>query len=132
MNVLVDSTLLIDVLRNRNDRPALLGRLIAQGRVLCACDITLAEVYAGMRDSERTATEELLESLYYVPSEPSVARRAGLLRRDWARKGTTLTLTDTFLAALAMQHGLALLTDNRKHFPMKEIVVWTPADAPLA
>jgi len=132
VNVLVDTSLLIDVLRSRQERADLLQALLRQGRLLCACDITLAEVFAGMHDAERTATENLMSSLYYIPSDPQVARQAGLLRRDWRRKGVTLTLSDTFLAALAMRHDLALLTDNRKHFPMAGLVVWTPAEAPTA
>ena len=130
MNVLVDTSVLIDVLRNRAGRPAILERLVRQGSILCSCDVTLAEVFAGMRDRERRATETLLDSLYYVPSEPGVARAAGLLRRDWRRKGSDLTLADAFLAALALRHGLVFLTDNVKHFPMRELVVWTPDRVP--
>jgi len=132
VNVLVDSSVLIDVLRGREGRGDLLERLVARGSLLCACDITLAEIYAGMLESERSRTEELLGSLFYLPSEPAVAKQAGLLRRDWSAKGHTLTLADTFISALCIQHGVVLLTDNRKHFPMKELVVWTPADAPYA
>ncbi|MBI5628694.1 MAG: PIN domain-containing protein [Candidatus Rokubacteria bacterium] len=129
VNVLVDSSVLIDVLRDRLGRPALLQRLVTQGSLLCSCDVTLAEVYAGMMERERPVTDALLESLYYVPSDPHVARAAGLLRGEWRRKGVTLTLMDACLAALAMRRGLVLLSDNARHFPMKGLVVWTPHDA---
>jgi hypothetical protein len=33
----------------------------------------------------------------------------------------TLSYTDVTIAAIAMTHGLPLLTDNRKHFPMEEL-----------
>jgi hypothetical protein len=62
--------------------------------------MTIAEVYAGMRESERRATEALLDSLYYIPSDPPVARSAGLFRGQWRRREVTLTLMDAFLAAL--------------------------------
>lgn len=130
MNLLVDTSVLIDVLRGRPGRAEILRSLVAQASLLCCCDITLAEVYAGMLDKERNATEELLDSLYYLPSEPAVARSAGHLRRDWRRRGATLTLSDTFIAALALHYGVALLTDNLKHFPMKELTVWTPESPP--
>lgn len=132
MNVLVDSSVLIDVLRGREGRADLLERLVARGSLLCSCDITLAEIYAGMLEPERTRTEDLLGSLFYLPCEAAVARRAGLLRRAWRAKGHSLTLADTFLAALCIQHGVVLLTDNKRHFPMKDLVVWTPADVPSA
>lgn len=129
--MLVDTSVLIDVLRNRLGRPALLQKLVRQGSLLCSCDITLAEVYAGMREHERRPTETLLDSLYYIPSDPPVTRSAGLLRGEWRRKGVALTLMDAFLAALALRHGLVLLSDNARHFPMKGLVVWTPRDVPV-
>src|SRR3989304_1247745 len=88
-----------------------------------------APVYGGMMERDRPVTDVLLESLYYVPSDPQVARAAGLLRGEWRRKGVTLTLMDACLAALAMRRGLVLLSDNARHFPMKGLVVWTPHDA---
>ena len=93
--------------------------------------MTIAEIYAGMLDTERRATESLLDSLYYVPSDAQVARSAGLLRGQWRRKGVTLTLMDAFLAALALRHGLVLLTDNARHFPARGLTVWTPRDVPV-
>ena len=131
MNVLVDTSVLIDVLRDRLGRAILLQKLVRQGSLLCSCDVTIAEVYAGMLEAERRATDMLLDSLYYVPAEAPVARSAGLLRGQWRRRGVTLTLMDAFLAALALRHGLVLLTDNARHFPMKGLVVWTPRDMPV-
>ena len=49
---------------------------------------------------------------------------AGLMRRDYAKKGTTLTTADTTIAAVALVNGLALLTDNVKDFPMKELALY--------
>ena len=131
MNVLVDTSVLIDVLRNKLGRATLLQKLVRQGSLLCSCDVTIAEVYAGMLEIERRATEALLDSLYYIPSEAQVARSAGLLRGQWRRRGVTLTLMDAFLAALAVRHGLVLLSDNARHFPMKDLVVWAPRDVPV-
>jgi len=50
-----------------------------------------------------------------------VARLAGLLKRDHARKGKVLTVSDATVAAVAIAHELTLLTDNVKDFPMKEL-----------
>jgi predicted nucleic acid-binding protein len=57
-----------------------------------------------------------------VPARhPEIARQAGLLRRDWRKKGQTLSYTDVTIAAVALGDSIALLTDNRKHFPMPEL-----------
>ena len=50
---------------------------------------------------------------------------AGLADPDtWTRKGHTLTVADTIVAAIAIEHGCASLTDNRKDFPMPEVQLY--------
>jgi len=56
-----------------------------------------------------------------LPVTAAIARQAGLLRRDWQKKGHTLSYTDVTIAAVALSHQAPLLTDNRKHFPMPEL-----------
>ena len=62
-----------------------------------------------------------LNSLEFLPVTPKIARQAGLLRRDWQKKGHTLSYTDVTIAAVSLGNGAPLLTDNRKHFPMPEL-----------
>jgi predicted nucleic acid-binding protein len=52
---------------------------------------------------------------------PEIARQAGLLRRDWQKKGQTLSYTDVTIAAVALSNEVPLLTDNRKHFPSPKL-----------
>jgi predicted nucleic acid-binding protein len=46
---------------------------------------------------------------------------AGKFKSHWARKGRTLTLADTMVAAVAIEQNCILVTDNRKDFPMAEL-----------
>ena len=55
MTVLLDTTVLIDVLRGRRDRSDVLIRILEQGHTLTIAAINLAEVYAGMRPEEEPA-----------------------------------------------------------------------------
>ena len=43
------------------------------------------------------------------------------MRRDWQKKGHTLSYTDVTIAAIALSNDVPLLTYNRKHFPMPEL-----------
>jgi len=56
-----------------------------------------------------------------LPVTAAIARQAGLLRRDWQKKGHTLSYSDVTIAAIALSNDVPLLTDNRKHFPMPEL-----------
>ncbi|HKC24937.1 MAG TPA: type II toxin-antitoxin system VapC family toxin [Thermoanaerobaculia bacterium] len=118
---LLDTSVLIDTLRGRGERPALLRRLLEGGHLLACCAINVAELVAGMRPRERAPTMKLLDSLEHYDITRSVAERAGTLRQEWARRGRTLTIADLLIASIALEHRLVLVTDNVKDFPMPEL-----------
>lgn len=125
MIFLLDTTVLIDVLRARKDRRALLAELIESGHTMATAAINLGEVYAGMRPGEEARTEILLSSLECFPLTAAIARSAGKLKSDRARKGQTLSLADMIVAATALAHGSVLMTDNRKDFrPIRGLEIY--------
>ena len=124
MILLLDTTVLVDVLRRRKDRLTLLEELVEMGHRLTTSAMCVAEVYAGMRPGEEVRTQGLLAGVPCYPISMAIAVRAGELKCEWARKGRTLTLTDMMIAATALEHGLRLATDNRKDFPMDEIAFY--------
>ena len=121
---LLDTSVIIDVLNGKQNRELILKELLQHGHLLACCSINVTEVYAGLRSHEETRTRELLESLQYFPIIWPVARMAGLLKRDYARKGVTLATTDVTIAATAIHHQLTLITDNHKHYPMKDLILY--------
>ena len=121
---LLDTSVIIDVLNGKHNRDALLKGLLSQGDLLACCAVNVSEVYAGMRPKEETKTEALLQSLDYYEINWEVAKRAGLLKRDYSKKGQTLSLPDTTIAAVALEYNLTLITDNVKHYPMPQLKLY--------
>jgi predicted nucleic acid-binding protein len=121
---LLDTNVIIDVFNGKRGRRDLLLNLVRQGHLLACCPINVTEVYAGVRPQEEEATEQFLRSLEYYALTWPVARLAGLLKRDFGRKGTTLTLADTTIAAVALIYELTLMTDNVKDFPMSNLALY--------
>src|SRR5260370_6472362 len=121
MKLLLDTSILIDVLRLRNQRREWLAELVRGGHTLSTTTLNVAEIYAGMWSAEEARTEALLSGLELHELNESSARLAGRLKNTWARKGHTLTLADTIVAAIPIERACSLLTDNRKDFPMPEI-----------
>jgi tRNA(fMet)-specific endonuclease VapC len=119
--LLLDSSVIFDHLNSRSGRTEHLMSLLDQGHTLACCAVNITEVYAGLRPGEEPATKLFLDTLDFFPITREVARSAGSLRRKWRQKGQTLSYTDVTIAAVAIENGVALLTDNRKHFPMSEI-----------
>jgi len=117
MKLLLDTSILIDVLRLRNQRNEWLAELVRGGHTFSTTTLNIAEIYAGLRPAEKGRTEALLSGLELCELTGTSARLAGRLKNTWARKGHTLT-------AIAIERGCALLTDNRKDFPMPEVQLY--------
>ena len=121
MILLLDTTVLIDVLRGRQNRRVLLATLAAAGHTFATSAVNIGEVYAGMRASEEARTEAFLSTVDCYSVTGAIARRAGALKSTYARTGMTLKLADMMVAATALEHGLTLMTDNVKDFPVAEL-----------
>jgi predicted nucleic acid-binding protein len=121
---LLDTSVIIDALNDKKNRRQLLRELAAQGSILACCPINITEVYAGLRPKEEEGTAHFLHALQLYPMTWSIAEMAGLLKRDYSKKGKTLNLGDVIIAATALDNGLTLITDNVKDFPMKDLVLY--------
>jgi predicted nucleic acid-binding protein len=121
MRLLLDTSVLIDALRLRHSRRELLAELVQAGHTLATTALNVAEVYAGMRPDEAQRTEALLGALDCYELTGTSGRRAGGLKQQWSKKGRTLALADMIIAAIALERGCTLMTDNRKDFPMEEL-----------
>jgi predicted nucleic acid-binding protein len=123
--ILVDSDILIEVLRGRKpDMVRLWSNTVGEEEPLFYSPVTLAEIRHGMRGHERESTDRVLAAMGSVPIEVEIGARAGdYLRTFNASHG--VELGDALIAATASVHQLALWTQNRKHFPMKDIQFFT-------
>jgi hypothetical protein len=121
MRLLLDTSVLIDALRLRRGRRELLAGLVLSGHTLTTTALNIAEVYAGMRPNEAQRTHAFLGALDCYDLTAASARRAGALKQQWSSKGRTLALADMIVAAIALDRGCSLMTDNRKDFPMEEL-----------
>jgi predicted nucleic acid-binding protein len=118
---LLDTSVIIDVLNNKRGRGEILKRLLEEGHLLACCPVNVSEVYAGIRAGEEPRTAAFLESLDFLPLTREIARRAGLIKRDFGRRGATLSLADAMVAAVAIENGCVLITGNVKHFPSSDL-----------
>jgi predicted nucleic acid-binding protein len=125
---LPDTNVLVDALNGKRGRRELLRDLVLEGNRLACFDITVAEIHAGMRAHEAVRTDAFLDSLAWYDSSRKVPRRAGRLRFDSGRQGITLSLSDMLIAATALEHGLTLITQNEKHFPLPDLALHPLAD----
>jgi len=113
---LLDSTVIIDAINNRNHRSQQLDGLLAEGIMLACCPINITEVCMGMRPNEAERTEAFLASLEFYPVTWEIAKYAGALYREWRQKGMTLALPDLTIAAVAITNRLHFATETQRTF----------------
>jgi predicted nucleic acid-binding protein len=118
MALFLDTSVVIDVLRGADFAPALIRR-----EPLLISPITVHEVLFGMRSSEERATLALFEGFVVASLGAAEGRLSGHWRREYAKRGRTLSREDTLIAAAALTHDLPLATGNVKDFPMPELRV---------
>lgn len=119
--LLLDSDAVIDQLKGHQATVQLLQELHAAGGELCICDVTIAEVYAGLNPQDSSGAEQFLSACTFLPTSPEIARQAGQWRYQYRRRGITISLTDALIAATAVGHQARLVTGNVNHYPMPEV-----------
>ena len=129
MALLLDTTVLIDLLRGRRAGERLL-ELRSSSEVPFVCCINVEEIWRGLRPDEEGLASRLFEGLRVAPLGAEEGRRAGRWRRDATAAGTTLSQADCLIAAAAVGVRARLATGNPRRFPMKELEVehWPAGD----
>lgn len=108
MKYLLDSVIVIDHL---NGIRAATEFLTDHAKDCAISVITRTEVLSGVADTDAPAIIDLLDLFPAFPITSDIADVAARLRHSERWK-----LPDAFQAALAMQHGLTLVTRNTKDF----------------
>lgn len=108
MKYLLDSVIVIDHL---NGLEAATSFLAEHGSVCAISVVTRAEVLAGFSVRTETLARELLDVFANLPITSAIADLAASLRRHERWK-----LPDALQAAVAIQHGLVMVTRNTRDF----------------
>jgi predicted nucleic acid-binding protein len=117
---LLDTDILIDYLRGQTKAVAYLENI---NGLLLVSVITVAELFAGVREGDERVTLEQFINLFEIISvEREIAELGGIYRRDYGAKHGT-GLADALIAATAKHKRVPLITLNARHFPMLQDVI---------
>ena len=121
MSILLDSDIVIEILRSRDQVILSQWKALANtGRQILYSPVSAAEIWAGARPNERQATSLFFSHLTCIPVAYSIGQLAGELLRQF-NKSHNLKIGEALIAATAIQQGAALWTRNRKHYPMTNL-----------
>ncbi len=107
-DLLVDTDIFIDHLRGARELQP--GRHRVHYSVVTRCELLAGEVGSAL-------VQRLLDPFRELVVDRHVAERAGRIRRE-----TGIAVPDALIAATALEHDLAVVTRNRRHFePVKRL-----------
>lgn len=117
MRYLIDTTTLIDFSKGREPVTSSLLKIIQEKEELGICAVNVAEFYSGILIGDKSDLDKFISSLQYWDIKKDTAFIAGTLRYKNARKGKTISVADALIAAVTIQEGAVLVTDNKDDFP---------------
>jgi predicted nucleic acid-binding protein len=121
--VLLDTTVLIDLLRGRSGARTRLFALREAGDDPYVCAVNVEETFRGLRRAEYGAAEALFAGIRVAALGAREGWLAGGWRREFAERGRTLAQADCLVAAAASSNGGRLATGNPKDFPINGLMV---------
>jgi predicted nucleic acid-binding protein len=124
-DILLDSDVIIAWLRGHPSIAGTILDILESGHSLLWTPISVAEIFAGARKSEMARLESLFQILETLPLSDAIGKKAGHFLQKYSRSHS-LELGDALIAASACITGLSLWTNNKKHYPMPEVRLFSP------
>lgn len=125
MRYMLDTTFAVDYLRDDPDCVARFARLFEDGDEPYVNEVVLCELAVGVRATDDPRFLAFVRAVSFVQPGPDVALQAGVWRREARRRGRTLSLSDSLIAAAADGLGGPVLTRNGRDFLLAPIRVET-------
>ena len=119
--VLLDTGLLIGLLRNNEEAVNKISSLLGRHIILFTTSINAAELYFGAYLSEKAqdnieTVERLFKTINIIPFELIHGQIYGEIRSELQKKGEIINELDVFIASIALEKDLPIITRNTKHF----------------
>lgn len=115
----LDSDILIGILRNDEDAVRMSHKIDEEGGA-STTSVNAFEILTGARLSAKQKnmdeSEKILAKLSILNFDEKSADRASQIFEELTKSGKMIGLKDVFIASIAIENGLKLLTRNTKDF----------------
>ncbi|MBE0512621.1 type II toxin-antitoxin system VapC family toxin [Candidatus Bathyarchaeota archaeon] len=119
--VIIDTDILIDLLRNKTKTVNSLTKMETKGYSLATTTINAFELFYGAykskkREKNLASTKTLLKRIIILTMELGSAQNAGRIYTELEKQGQPIGLRDVMIGAIALAKGYSLATRNTEHF----------------
>jgi tRNA(fMet)-specific endonuclease VapC len=132
VKTVIDTDLLIDLLRNQKQATAFITKLEEKNIILATTAVNIFELHHGAHksvESEKNlqAIQILSSRLSFLPFTSKAAQKAGHIYAQLERQGQPIGLRDTLIAAIALTRECSVATHNQAHFSrISDLEIITP------
>ena len=132
VKTVIDTDLLIDLLRNQKQATAFITKLEEKNYILATTAVNIFELHHGAHksvESEKNlqAIHVLVSRLSILPFTSKAAQKAGHIYAQLERQGQPIGLRDTLIAAIALTRECSVATRNQAHFSrISDLEIITP------
>ena len=122
---LLDSDVLIWILRNRRDTIELVDQLAQAGGEPLACStLSVLEILVGAKPSEISRTATLLKTMEAIPVDMLIVQQAAELIKTHQHTKNPRQWIDALIAATALDCHLTLVTYNQRDYPYRNLILY--------
>jgi tRNA(fMet)-specific endonuclease VapC len=119
--VVLDTDILIDLLRNKKEAGALISEMEKKGVQFFTTAVNAHELFYGAHKSTHKkesllATRRLLRRIPILHLTLRSAQKSGRILAELEAKGQSTGIADVLVAAIALTRGYGLATRNGRHF----------------
>jgi predicted nucleic acid-binding protein len=132
LKTVIDTDLLIDLLRNQKQATAFIIKLEEKNYILATTAVNIFELHHGAHKSKENeknlqAIHVLISRLSILPFTSKAAQKAGHIYAQLGRHDQPIGLRDTLIAAIALTRECSVATRNQAHFSgISDLEIITP------
>lgn len=124
MGILIDTDVLIEYLRGNETVVGNITGYYNLKKRLCFSPVTRAEIVVGLRKGEEEVTSNLFNLMECLKIDDAVGHKAGEYMKAF-RASHSLEIADALIASTAFINNVSLWSLNKKHYPMKDIELFS-------
>ena len=124
-NYLIDTNIVIGLFASE---PSIIVRIKSQSGVILVPSIVIGELFYGAeqsskKESNRKRIEEFAQASLVTDCDLDTARHYAIVKSHLKSNGTPIPENDIWIAALAKQHRLILVTRDKHFNNIQELVI---------
>ncbi len=123
MKLFLDTDVIINILKKKQETIEKFKVLVDNNTDFFISPIVIAEIYHGAMLKEYKQIEQLFSFFKVLDINAEIGYCAGKYANEYSKAFNKISLEDYLIAGAVKVYNLQLWTYNKKHYPMRDIIL---------